>query len=132
MRATRHQLTNWRRLLLLRDCRTINPADSPEDQLRGGICVLCGDRVFYRLNQLQAHHIRPKALFPDRELLLTNGVILCAGHHLGIVHGHNAALDSSRTDDFMTGWRVYVPLFDRYVSLARNARFNDENQRRLT
>ena len=96
-----------------------------------GVCALCGDNVFYRISQLQAHHIRPKSLFPERELWLSNGVMLCAGHHLGIVHRHNAALDVGRLDNFQSGWRVYVQLFDRFVNLAVNRLYNESNQHRL-
>lgn len=128
--ATDYELLKWRRLLMVRDSRTINPSAPEAFQIRLGTCALCGDSVFYRLSRLQAHHIRPKSIFPDLALSLDNGVMVCAGHHQGIVHSHNADLDVTE-NAAGGGWRVYVPLFDRHVSLARQRRFNEENQPRL-
>lgn len=71
------------------------------------------------------------SLYPARELQLSNGVMLCAGHHLGIVHSHNASLDARRTDDFQNGWRAFVVMFDRFVGLAQNRDYNAANQSRL-
>lgn len=127
---TEYELLKWRRLLLVRDSRAVNPTAPEALQIRLGICVLCGDSVFYRLNQLQAHHIHPKSLFPELALDLDNGVMVCAGHHQGIVHFHNADLDVTE-NAVGGGWRVFVPLFERYVSLARQRRFNLENQPKL-
>lgn len=126
--ATDSELRKWSRLLLLRDSALVIPgrADSP----RMGICVLCGVNVFHRTSNLQAHHIHPKSLFPEMALTLSNGVMVCAGHHQGIVHAFNPGVDvaENRID---AGWRIYVPTFDRWVHLAPNEAFNRENQGKL-
>lgn len=125
--ATDYYLTKWRRLLLLRDSRPILPTQGSPTM---GVCALCGDDVFYRLVQLQAHHIRPKSLYPALALRLDNGVMLCAGHHQGIVHNHNADLDVT-INSFHAGWRSYLAHFHRWNSLAINQCFNEANQDRL-
>lgn len=127
---TAAQLTRWRRLLLVRDSRAVNPKAPEESHVRMGNCVLCGTDVFYRTAQLQAHHIRPLSLFPTLAVRLANGVMVCAGHHLGIVHSHNAAVDM-RESQASSGWRAYVPMLDRYVNLAPQRAFNLENQPRI-
>lgn len=125
--ATDHKLTRWRRLLLIRDSRVayVTPAsgDRPEKRVRLCICVLCGGEVFYRATQLQAHHIRPKSIFPELALHLDNGVMLCTGHHQGIVHNHNAALDVTRKDRY-SGWAAWVVHFNRWNDLTQNRLYN--------
>lgn len=125
--ATDYYLTKWRRLLLLRDSRPILPAPGSPTM---GICAICGDNVFYRLFQLQAHHIRPKSLYPFLALRLDNGVMLCAGHHQGVVHNHNADLDVT-LNDFHSGWRNFLPHFRRWNELSLNRDFNEANQDKL-
>lgn len=125
--ATDYELTKWRRLLLLRDSREILPGGP-----RLGVCAVCGDQVYYRLPQLQAHHIYPKSLYPERALDLDNGVMVCAGHHQGVVHNHNADTDVTEPErGLMAGWRHYVDHFQRWNSLAAAARFNTTHQPRL-
>ena len=125
--ATDYYLTKWRRLLLLRDSRPILPVPGSSTM---GVCALCGDDVFYRLAQLQAHHIRPKSLYPALALRLDNGVMLCAGHHQGIVHNHNADLDVT-VNNYHAGWRSYLAHFHRWNNLAMNQTFNEAKQDRL-
>lgn len=129
--ATPYQLEKWRRLLLLRDSRVVYVVPGTEKLVRSPICVLCGPSVGYRAHQLQAHHIRPKSLFPDLALRLSNGVMLCAGHHQGIVHNHNATVDVSRVD-YEAGWAAFVVHFRRWNELAEQARFNQLRQVELT
>lgn len=124
------QLTRWRRLLLVRDSRAVNPSAPEHLRVRMGNCILCGTDVFYRASQLQAHHIRPLSLFPALAVKLANGAMVCTGHHLGVVHSHNAAVDT-RESQVSSGWRAYVSLFDRYVNLAPQKAFNLENQSRI-
>jgi len=111
----------WRRLLLIRDSRHILP--NPESP-RMGICVLCGPDVFFRTYQLQAHHIRPRSLYPKLRFLLKNGVMICSGHHQGIVHNHNAAVDV-RDKSYQSGWRQFLSTFVRWNRLVDNDEFND-------
>jgi 5-methylcytosine-specific restriction endonuclease McrA len=128
--ATEHHLEKWRRLLLVRDSRVVYVVPETKKEVRASICVLCGAEVFYRTYQLQAHHIRPKSLFPGIALRLDNGVMLCAGHHQGLVHNHNAGLDVF-SKDFDSGWATWVVHFNRWNDLAVNEKFNAANQHRL-
>jgi len=127
MEATSSQLTRWRRLLLVRDSRPIFDRD---DSPRACICALCGPDIFYRTFQVQAHHIRPKALYPVLALDLSNGVMLCAGHHQGVVHNHNASVDiRDRSHD--SGWLNWLVHFRRWNDLSANEQFNFENQGKI-
>ena len=130
MKATSSQLRKWRRLLVVRDSRVINPAHAEEQQIRMSVCALCGVDTFFKSYQMQAHHIMPKSLFPHRALDLENGVMLCAGHHQGIVHNNNAGVDI-RDRRYDTGWLSFRDYFQRWNSLAANARYNAEQQKRL-
>jgi len=130
MMPTPYQLQKWRRLLLVRDSRVVYVVPGTGKEVRAPICVLCGPDVFYRSYQLQAHHIRPKSIFPDLALRLSNGVMLCAGHHQGIVHNNNAGVDVGNRD-FDSGWSTHVVHFKRWNDLAEHNRFNVENQPRL-
>jgi 5-methylcytosine-specific restriction endonuclease McrA len=126
---TQTQLTRWRRLLLVRDSRATSPGD---DAPRAGVCAICGDGVHHRLAHLQAHHIRPMALYPELALRLDNGVMICAGHHQGVVHNHNAALDvRPGSHDLYRGWGLWVSHLSRWNRLAQNRRYNEENQWRV-
>ena len=124
MRVTSSQLTRWRRLLLLRDSR---PIFDREGSPRASICVICGPDVFFRTSHLQAHHIRPKALYPSLALSLDNGVMLCAGCHQGKVHNYNASLDI-RNRDYDSGWMNWLVHFKRWNDLSSNEEFNLQNQ----
>jgi len=79
---------------------------------------------------LQAHHIYPKALYPDLALNLDNGIILCCSHHLGIVHNHNSSVDI-KDYDWESGWKSWVVTFNRWNTMKDNFEFNRDNQHRL-
>lgn len=44
-------------------------------------CAVCGSR-----NDVEAHHVKPYHLFPERELRLDNLLSLCRPHHLLVGH----------------------------------------------
>lgn len=100
-----YQLRKWSRLVRIRDAENGR-----------GRCVMC--RGFFSIWQLQAHHIWPKSLFPDRALDPDNGVSLCAGCHQGPTHAQSPSVDviNSAPD---AGWRMWVPSFSAWV-LYRN------------
>jgi len=50
---------------------------------------------------------------------MANGVSLCAGCHMGPVHSQNVVMDI-KNSDVEAGWRMFVPMFDRWVGLAVN------------
>lgn len=65
--ATVYELAQW--------ARDVKDAD-------GWACVLCGqkpDGSYW--NRAEAHHIKPKSLFPGLALDLTNGITLCHRCH---------------------------------------------------
>ena len=124
--ATSSQLRKWRRLLLVRDSREVLPG-AP----RLSVCALCGPDVYFRTWQVQAHHIYPKSLHPEKALMLKNGVMVCAAHHQGIVHNHNPGMDI-RNRDFDSGWMNFRHHFNRWNDLAINRRYNEQEQYRLT
>lgn len=127
---TENELNKWRRLLLVRDSRVINPRHPAEYQLRMGVCALCGPNIFFQTSMLQAHHIYPKALYPEKALLLRNGVMCCAAHHQGIVHNFNPT-DDVANKEWDSGWRNWLVFFQRWNDLADNRKFNDDNQSRI-
>ena len=98
--------STWSRKIRIRDSRGGR-----------GRCVICGGH--FPIWRLQAHHIRPKALYPELATSMANGVSLCAGCHMGPVHSQNAVMDI-KNSDVEAGWRMFVPMFDRWVGLAVN------------
>jgi len=62
-------------------------------------CQMCG-----ATERLEAHHIRPKALYPDLALQVTNGVALCFVCHRYCVHGGNS-FD-------LSNWSKFIPLWE--------------------
>jgi len=118
-----YRLTRWRRLLLLREVRDVVAADGSVRRM--SFCPMCS--TTFPTYRLQAHHIRPKSVYPDRAYELANGICLCLRCHMGIVHGGNSFRDLSDVQQ----WRFFVPAFDRYVELAAVRRFNESNQYRL-
>lgn len=68
-------------------------------RMRDRICFMCN-----RATWLEAHHIYPKAIYPDLALDLANGISLCKVCHI-VVHGG---------DTFnLTNWDKFVPMFDK-------------------
>lgn len=99
---TEYELSKWSRLIRLRE---------------EGKCAMC--QGGFSIWRLQAHHIRPKSLYPDLALLPENGIALCVGCHMHIVHGGNSFVDVTPEGG---RWRFFVPAFDRYVGLADTRR----------
>jgi len=122
MKTTPYRLIKWRRCLVIRDARYIRPGG---DKL--STCVLCGPDTFHRPASMQAHHIKPKSLFPELALDLDNGVMLCTAHHLGIVHNNNSFQDIM-SNDIYAGWTNFVSMFKRWNDLSINKKFNEKNQ----
>ena len=87
----------------------------------GGKCVVCGGT--FNIWRLQAHHIKPKALYPFLEHRLDNGVTVCTGCHMGSVHRGNTFVDCS-DDESHRGWRMFQPMFERWNDLAGQRSFN--------
>lgn len=109
--ATEHELTKWRRLLTLRD---------------KDFCVMCHRQT--KIWQLQAHHVLPKSLYPDLALDLDNGVMLCVGCHMGVVHAGNSTVDIAD----LSHWKFFVPSFQKYLASPVNRCYKEINQQRLT
>lgn len=119
-----YRLSKWRRLLIIREARTITLPGN-QGTARVAYCPMCNtDMPVWRL---QAHHIRPKSLHPHLAYDLDNGICLCLSCHMGIVHGGNSFRDLSEVGQ----WEFFVPSFDRYVDLAKNRRFNEANQSKI-
>ncbi len=110
MELSSYRLTKWSRLVRVRDV---------------GFCVMCGG--IFSVWRLNAHHIYPKALYPELAYKLWNGVSLCTGCHLGTVHLGNSFKDS-RDDGH---WRFFVPSFKRYTGLSAQRHFATANQARV-
>ena len=113
-------LTRWRRLLLLREVRLT------EDGGRVSFCPLCD--LTMPTWRLQAHHIRPKARFPELAYMLSNGLMLCVRCHISITHAGSGYQDVHKGRDH---WAFLRPAFDRYVGLSRCRYFNRDNQARV-
>lgn len=105
-----HDLTKWRRLLILRD---------------KDFCVMCHRQT--KVWQLQAHHVYPKSLYPELALNLDNGVMLCVGCHMGVVHAGNSTVDIAS----LNHWKFFVPSFKQYLNTYENFLFTRNNQDRL-
>ena len=105
-------IRRWSRLIRVRD---------------GGICMLCNEK--YNIWNLHAHHIYPKSLYLDKIYDLDNGITLCAPCHLVIVHRNDAVNDVS-SDNKNSGWRYFLPAFNRYTHLASQRDKNEELNRR--
>ena len=118
-----YRLTKWRRLLLVRDCTSVTLPNG--STVRQGICVMCRNQM--PTWRLQAHHIRPKSLYPELAYNLDNGVMIDVGCHFGCVHSGNSFEDLKGIHN----WRFYAPSFDRYVNLATQRKFNEANQQRI-
>jgi len=93
-----YHLRRWSLLVRIRDDHT---------------CYVCGRRC---KQSAQAHHIYPKALYPDRAYDLANGVTVCADHHQAVVHAQ------------WTSWLKWTDFFKRWVKRAANRRFNEQYQ----
>lgn len=62
-------------------------------------CQMCG-----ATERLEAHHIKPKSLYPEHALQVTNGVALCFVCHRYCVHGGNS-FD-------LSNWSKFIPFFE--------------------
>jgi hypothetical protein len=77
------------------------------------VCYVCGER---KKDKAQAHHIYPKAVYPDKAYELDNGVTVCSDCHQPIVHSQ------------WTSWLKWTDFFKRWVRRAANRRFNERRQ----
>jgi len=98
------KLRKWSRLIKVRDQAT---------------CYMCGLKL--GLGEVEAHHIFPKAKFPELALELSNGICLCWKCHRPIVH-------KGKYKDYEHCER-YVPMFETVAKAT--ADWNAENQERL-
>lgn len=96
-----------------------------EKVIRCPYCVMC--QTISESSRLQAHHIRPRSIYPQLACQLENGIMLCLSCHQGTVHRGNSFKDMESWHH----WRWFVPAFDRYVGLAQQRRFNRKNQGRI-
>lgn len=88
-------------------------------------CVACNTKE--ESWQLQVHHIFPKSIYPEFALILSNGVTLCTGCHLEVVHGGNSIRDIENIHQ----WAMHVPSFRRYNEFKGVRDFNEVNQPKL-
>ena len=82
-------------------------------------CAMCG-RVG---GTIEAHHVKPKSLFPELAYMLNNLISLCMICHRGIVHAGNS-FD-------LNNWQNFVPMFRRFMNLAYRRDWNDKYQNRI-
>ena len=92
------KLTRWSRLVRRRDHH----------------CYLCEESESHRV--MQAHHIKPKHLYPELAYDLNNGIQLCRRCHMEIIHTTNTSHK-----------KMYV-LFKRYIKRKKIKLFNETNQ----
>jgi hypothetical protein len=64
---------------------------------RDSVCVMC-----FSDEKLEAHHILPKAKFPDSAYMMVNGITLCDPCHL-LVHKKDRH------------YKIYAPMFFDYT-----------------
>lgn len=90
-------------------------------------CQMCAALFRSDFARLQVHHIRPKSLYPHLALRIDNGITLCTGCHIAVVHAGNTFADIASVGN----WASFVPMFDRKVNLAYAKRFEAKWQPRL-
>jgi hypothetical protein len=93
------KLDRWSHLVRLRDAST---------------CQVCLNKT--KTGELEAHHVRPKALYPDEAYDLDNGISICRKCHMPIVHS---------TDD---NWKRFVYMFRNVMRRKATVAFNESNQ----
>lgn len=123
-----YKLTKWRRYLLLRDViviAEIQTHDGKPKLLRSSWCPMCN--TAHQSWRMQAHHIRPKSEYPELALELSNGIMLCLRCHMALTHTGNSFKDMKEIGH----WKFFRPAFDRYVNLATQRRYNEENQHKI-
>lgn len=99
-----YSLRKWSKAVRVRDKNT---------------CQMCG-----RVGTIEAHHIYPKSLYPDKAYNLDNGVSLCRCCHIISVHASN-------TFD-LSNWKRFVPMFRHMMRLVKFKRFNNKYQERIS
>ncbi len=92
----RSELRRWRERILLRD----------DNQ-----CRMCGKTEF-----IEAHHIFPKAIWPEMALLMDNGIALCFPCHRCVVHG-------CTTFD-LQNFQVYTDFFGELIKGDKHGRYS--------
>ena len=96
-----YHLRRWSLLIRLRD---------------GFTCYVCGKEC---KKSVQAHHIYPKAIYPEKAFDLYNGITVCGDHHQAVVHAQ------------WTSWRKWTCMFKRWVRRKVNKEFNSEHQHKV-
>lgn len=109
-------LRMWRRFILVRE-------RDPETGLY--LCQVSG--AYFRSWEVQAHHTKPKALYPELAYELSNGALVYAGLHQGAVHAGNPSKDLAS----LGWWKEWVPMFRRQNELAKRRHFNNDAQARI-
>lgn len=132
-----YYLAKWSAYVRNRDgmvCQMCNDECLSRSQVRKGIAILrekreSGEidlstyldrqrRLKYALGE--AHHIWPKAVFPELAYELRNGICLCFSCHRAVVHNKWLL------------WRQYVQMFTNIAARRRAARdFNAKYQNRV-
>jgi len=104
MPSQQYRLRKWSRFIKVRDKAT---------------CALCD--IAPGIGRTESHHIRPKALFPEFQLDLANGVCLCTKCHKGVVH-KEMINDGGH-------WKKFVDLFEELSQLKMQ--WNIQHQSRI-
>ena len=85
-------------------------------------CMMC-KCYLPKGGRIQAHHIMPKSKYPELACRLENGISLCTGCHLGIVHLGNSFNDGN--------CEFFQPSFQGYNGLQAVKEWNDANQTQM-
>jgi len=101
MGFNKYHLRRWSLLVRLRDDFT---------------CYVCGEK---NKRGVHAHHIYPKAIYPERAYNLENGITVCAKHHKPVVHSQ------------WTSWKKWTDFFKRPLRRKKNRVFNEDNQHKV-
>jgi hypothetical protein len=101
MEFNKYHLRRWSLLVRLRDNFT---------------CYVCGKKC---RKTAQAHHIYPKAIYPEKVFYLDNGITVCAKHHQPVVHAQ------------WKSWRKWTDFFKRPLRKKANKEFNQANQHKV-
>ena len=124
-RFTAHELRTWRRQVLIRDAELTKVGPTT---LRQSHCVMCC--IGMPVGELQAHHIWPKGRFPERALMVTNGVTLCPRCHIDVVHRRNPATDVGKPT-IHANWYRFVALFEHHALSPRFFIHTNQAQKKL-
>jgi len=81
-KLSKYRLRKWSIHVRRRDQQILSPRARSVGRFP---CWICGG--WFASNMVNAHHIKPKSLFPEIAFDLNNGITICLGCHMLVCHG---------------------------------------------